>query len=192
MKRILALALIAVVAVSMLSAAGVVTAANTKTTASDASSVAAGPIKGDTNPATNVVPIWGTTVRVNIQVSPLPLIITAPRTDQKIGVTIFYSKNGIDPLAYNMMTCRFGRTGTEASPVSQYVSDVNHDGYKDLTLVFMAKDTGLKPGDFVGKLTGTIVREGCWNTPDSKWHCDMVPFPGDYLTVTGTAPVLVV
>ena len=192
MKKYIAVLLIAIMAVSVLSAAGVVAAANSQSTPAEklpaGLPAAASPDNlSDQNPPMNILPIWGTTVQVKLVVSPLPLVITVPQTNQLIRVTILYNKNGFDPLAYNLETFRFGRTGTEASPITQYVSDVN--GYKDLTLVFRAQDTGLRPGDFSAKLTGVIRPTGCWDS--TPVHCDIVPPPWYHLTVTGTVPIVV-
>ena len=181
MKKYFAVLLVAIVAVSVLSAAGVVAAANSKNIPPE-------------KPPANGLPSWGSTVAVKLVVSPLPVAVTVPQTDQLIRVTILYDKN-FDPLYYEPFThttetYKCGRVGTEASPIKEYASDVNHDGHQDLTLVFRAKDTGLKPGDLQGKLTGTIAQPGCCNAV--PYHCDMVCPRDETFTVTGTAFVLVV
>ena len=164
-------------AVSVLSAAELVVAAPSNTSSTD------------TNPPVLNPPSWGSTVQVNLEVSPRVIL---PQTNQLV-VTILYSQQ-FDPLNYyepftqhNAETFTFGRTGTEASPVNEYVSKIN--GYQDLTLVFNVKDTGLKPGDCYGKLIGTIVQSGCWNAVPA--HCDMVHNPLLSFTVTGTARIQV-
>ena len=191
MKKVLAFALVAIFGVSVVSAAGVVVAASTQAATSNTLPAglpaAASPDNPkDPNPTTSVLPIWGSTIQVQIRVTPLPILVTMPKTNQLIGVTISYQKN-FDPLAYNLETFTFGRTGTEASPVAQVVSDVG--GHKDLTLIFRASDCGFRLGDTKGILTGTVMPNGCWNS--KPVHCDIVPPPWYHITVTGTASVLV-
>jgi hypothetical protein len=97
--------------------------------------------------------------------------------------------------ALDLKTVKFGRTGKEAVPIESYfngktiaTTDVNHDGMKDLTLAFRAKDTGLRPFDFYAKLTGN--EQYIWPSgPDCEiQQVEMMP-----IVMTGTAfPVFVI
>jgi len=147
MKKYLAVLLIAIVAVSVLSVAGVVT-----------TSVAAGWCGPPSSNALNSQ--VGTTVNVNLRVSPA---IIVPQSRQVILVTILSNKNNFDPQigTLDLTTVKFGRAGTEAVPMSMSRTDVNHDGIKDVTLAFRAKDTGLRFFDRQAKLTGEINNVMC-------------------------------
>ena len=175
MKRYLAVLLIAIMAVSVLSAVAVVT---TQTAAGSLP----GPAPWDPiNPTPTKSPSWGSTVNVKLKVSPALVL----RKDQTILVTILYDKKTFNPFMGPLGTVKFGRTGTEAAPIAQYTADVNHDGMKDLTLAFRAKDTGLGPSNFCAKLTGTILHPSC-----TGQNCPAVVYPPIYMKAT--ALVLVV
>lgn len=64
----------------------------------------------------------------------------------KIPVAIL-STAELDATTVNPLTVRFGRTGTEASPVRWALEDVNGDGKLDLVLQFLTQTTGIQPGD---------------------------------------------
>ena len=64
----------------------------------------------------------------------------------KIPVAIL-STADFDARTVNPLTVRFGRTGTEASPVHWALEDVTGDGTLDLVLQFLTQTTGIQPGD---------------------------------------------
>jgi hypothetical protein len=172
MKKYLAAFLIAIMAVSILGAAGVLT-----------TQTAAGKLPGPTpwdpiNPTPTNPPSWGSTVNVKLQVSPTMTALN-PAKEQIILVTILYGKKTFNPFMGPLGTVKFGRTGTEAAPIAQYTADVNHDGMKDLTLAFRAKDLGLRPYDFCAKLTGTIQHPPCTGP-----NCPAVVYPPIYIKAT--------
>lgn len=194
MKKYFAVLVIAIMAVSVLSVAEVVTAqtkilnppkglpkpipacipAGTSNLQTSPNPLPANPPIPGQSDSLNPVQVW-------VRVSPQMIV---PKYQQVILVTILYNKKNFDPLMYGTATYTFGRTGTEASPIAQTTSDVNNDHYKDLTLIFRVKDTGLKPGDTVGILNGNIPNWVC--------HCDICPaMVVRPIFVTGTANVLV-
>jgi hypothetical protein len=147
MKKHLAVLLIAILATSGLSAAGVVT-----------TSVAAGYCPPPGNNVLNSQ--GGTTVNVKIQVS--PAIIIPQSSKQVILVTILSNKNSFDPQIGTLTKIRFGRAGQEAAPIgTPRLADVDHDGINDVTFAFKAQDTGLRFLDFHAKLTGEIDNVMC-------------------------------
>jgi hypothetical protein len=184
MKKHFAVLLIAIMAVSVLSVSGVVSAQKV-----DPGDIKPLPdvcsytnLQSSPNPQPKNFPLWGTTVQVKVQVSPK---VTVLNSNQVILVTILYDRKNFDPLMYIESTYTFGRTGTEATPIARSVTDVNHDGYKDLTLAFRVKDTGLKLGDFRGTLTGNIPNFRC----PPKCNCPaMVSKP---VWVKGTAYMII-
>jgi len=101
---------------------------------------------------TITVPQPTTTVRIDVD----PILIL-PKTNEIIAVTIESNKTtGFNPSTVIPSTVRFGHSGTEASPLAGSITwhDDNHDGIKDLTLLFWAKDTKLLPTDTHAILTG--------------------------------------
>ncbi len=54
-------------------------------------------------------------------------------------------------------TVRFGRTGTEASPLHWSLQDVNNDGTLDLVLQFRTQSTGIQSGDSQVVLMGRTI-----------------------------------
>ena len=74
----------------------------------------------------------------------------------KIPVAIL-STSGFDATAVNPATVRFGKTGTEASPVHWTIEDVNGDGKPDLVLQFLMQTIGVQPGDNQVILMGRFV-----------------------------------
>jgi hypothetical protein len=212
MKKHLAVLLIAIMAVSVLSTAGVVAGASGSTVNPTATPISAPTFnpapEGSPNPLPTNAPGPGAAVKVKLQVSQL---VVLPQSKQVILVTILYDKKNFDPLMYGTESFAFGLKGTEASPVAYYTTDVNRDGYKDLTLVFNAKDTGLKFLSTKAKLTGSITFPSvcsydrlCVNKLDSKTSlnsksqlkpvclshpiCEM--YQAMPISVTGTASVL--
>lgn len=77
----------------------------------------------------------------------------------KLPVAILSSAT-FDAAIVDPTTVRFGRTGTEASPVSHSFEDVNQDGRQDLVCQFNTPDAGLMCGDTVAWLRAA-TREGC-------------------------------
>jgi hypothetical protein len=75
-----------------------------------------------------------------------------PKSHGKIPVAIFtrqeFNATTVDP-----NTVRFGRTGTEATPVSVRFEDVDRDGRADTVVRFETQDTGIMCGDTSAVLT---------------------------------------
>ena len=95
-----------------------------------------------------------TSASVKLDVFPTLIL---PKTNEIIAVTIESNKTtGFNPSTVIPSTVRFGHSGTEASPLAGSITwhDDNHDGIKDLTLLFWAKDTKLLPTDTHAILTG--------------------------------------
>lgn len=183
MKKHLAVLLIAIMAVSVLSVTGVVSAKNVNPgdgfPKPDNTPCSYSPVQQSPNSQPRSFPGWGATVQAKVKVC--PIIIS--KSNQEIRVTILYNKQNFDPLMWKSSSYKFGEASDIVSARS--ISDVNHDGYKDLTLTFKAKDTGLKSGDVRAKLTGNIPNFIC----QSGCSCPaMITKP---LGVTATVPVLV-
>jgi len=77
--------------------------------------------------------------------------------------TIYVALLGAEEFAVtdvNSSTVRFGRTGTEASPVREpAIRDINADGFDDALYGFLTFDCGFELGDTTGNLTGQIAGE---------------------------------
>ena len=77
--------------------------------------------------------------------------------------TIYVALLGAEEFAVtdvNSSTVRFGRTGTEASPVrAPAIRDINADGFDDALYGFLTFDCGFELGDTTGNLTGQIAGE---------------------------------
>jgi hypothetical protein len=193
MKKHLAALLIAIMAVSVLSVAGVVT-----TTTPAAASTGCIAYKSP-NPTPTNAPTFSAsfTQKVNVRLQVSPALIVRQSSNQIILVTVLYDKKNFDPLmgVPDLKTVRFGHRGTEAAPVASYnngqgyaTSDVNHDGMKDLTFAFSAKDTGLRPFDISAKLTGNV--KYVWPSGD---NCNTPKVEIMPIVMTGTAfPVFVI
>jgi hypothetical protein len=76
-----------------------------------------------------------------------------PSSKGEIRVAIL-SVNAFDAATVLAESVRFGRTGTEASPVDFVLRDVDHDGTVDLVLRFAIQDTGIRCGDTSAVLKG--------------------------------------
>jgi hypothetical protein len=63
-----------------------------------------------------------------------------------------FDATGVDP-----STVRFGRTGTETSPVRGSMSDVDSDGDLDFLLHFKTQEAGFRVGDSKGIVTGQTL-----------------------------------
>ena len=70
---------------------------------------------------------------------------------------VILSTTDFDATTVNPTTVRFGKTGTEASPVHWAIEDVNGDGKPDLVLQFLTQTAGIQPGDNQVILMGRIV-----------------------------------
>ncbi len=67
-------------------------------------------------------------------------------------------ESDFDARRVDSSTVRFGRTGTEASPVGPIIlADVNGDGLFDMVLSFRTRDTGIQKGDTQATLTGMTL-----------------------------------
>jgi hypothetical protein len=64
------------------------------------------------------------------------------------------STASFDATKVNPLTVKFGRTGTEASPVHWSFADVNGDGRPDILLEFKVQNTGIQAGDTQAALMG--------------------------------------
>lgn len=63
-----------------------------------------------------------------------------------------------DVTTLNSSSVKFGKTGTEASPIrTPLLSDLNHDGFTDAMYGFRTFDCGFQLGDTEGKLKGYIA-----------------------------------
>lgn len=80
-----------------------------------------------------------------------------------------------DANTIELSTVKFGRTGSEASPVRSDLTDVDEDSDLDLILQFNTQDTGFMTGDTGGTLTGKTF-EG---TPVIGTDSIRAFFPGD-------------
>ncbi len=94
---------------------------------------------------------------VNLEVKPgsNPTIINL-RSKGVIPVAILSTSN-FDATTVNTLTVKFGRTGTEASPVHWSFADVNGDGRLDILLQFKVQSTGIQPGDTQAILMGRTM-----------------------------------
>lgn len=96
-------------------------------------------------------------VSANIVVKPgSNQTIVNPRSQGSLPVAIL-STNSFDATKINSATVRFGRTGTEASPVHSSFADVNGDGALDMILQFNTQATGIQPGDAQVILMGRMI-----------------------------------
>jgi hypothetical protein len=76
-----------------------------------------------------------------------------PKSHGKIPVVIF-TREEFDATTVEPNTVRFGRTGSEATPVSVRFRDVDRDGRTDMVVRFETQDTGIMCGDTSAILTG--------------------------------------
>lgn len=79
-----------------------------------------------------------------------------PQAQGAIPVAIL-STSTFDATKVNQATVKFGRTGTEASPVHASLADVNGDGTLDMVLQFNTAATGIQPGDTQVVLMGRMI-----------------------------------
>ncbi len=83
-----------------------------------------------------------------------------PVSPGKVPVAIL-STPMFDAATVVASSVRFGRTGTEASPLSWLLTDVNHDRHKDLVCQFDNQETGFICGDTMGMVRASTVN-GCF------------------------------
>lgn len=93
-----------------------------------------------------------TQVQIDIKPGSFPNSIN-PGSRGKIPVAILttdtFDANTVDPA-----TVRFGRTGTEVTPVHHALEDVDGDGDLDMILQFNTQDTGIVSSETTATLTG--------------------------------------
>jgi len=98
-------------------------------------------------------------VALDVKPGEFPNLINISRDPNRIEVitvailtTPTFDATEVDPT-----TVRFGKTGTEASPVQVAFQDADGDGTLDLVLHFRTQDTGLQCGDTSASLTSKTV-----------------------------------
>jgi streptogramin lyase len=74
--------------------------------------------------------------------------------DQGIVSVAVLSTDSLDATTIIPSTIRFGKSGTEATPVSSKIKDYNKDGKNDILLQFNIQDTHIACGDTQALLTG--------------------------------------
>jgi hypothetical protein len=131
--------------------------------ASNPISLAVGDFDGDGRPDIAVANFSNVSVLLNTTVSPRRVAVAIkpraagnridPDSPGEIRVAIL-SGNGFDAATVLVESVRFGRTGTEASPVDSVLRDVDDDGTVDLVLRFAVEDTGIRCGDTSAVLEG--------------------------------------
>jgi PKD repeat protein len=95
------------------------------------------------------------TVGIDIYPNRVPNRVILSR-NYTLYVAVLGSAN-FDVTTLNSSTVKFGRTGTEASPVrAPLIRDLNGDGYLDAMYGFMTNDCGFALGDTTGILTGKL------------------------------------
>lgn len=86
--------------------------------------------------------------------NPYPIYLSKPYT---VYVWVLGSAS-VDVATLNSASVKFGRLGTEASPVRlPSFADVNRDGYVDALYGFLTPPCGFQLGDTVGILTGVTT-----------------------------------
>ena len=114
------------------------------------------------------VPATASRVYVDIKPGDYPNSINSSNsgtvTVAILSTTTFNSVGGID-----LTSIRFGRTGTEASPISCQTTgtDVNNDGLPDLVCQFNVTLAGFQLGDTKGLISGTLVSGNPFQGQDS-------------------------
>ena len=99
-------------------------------------------------------PIGVNCLNVNIDVQPGDSQPVVNLKSQGVVPVTILSTSTFDATKVNPLTVRFGRTGTEASPVHSSLQDVNGDGLLDMVLQFKTQSTGFQLGDSQATLMG--------------------------------------
>jgi hypothetical protein len=79
-----------------------------------------------------------------------------PRSNGTLRVAVLSSAN-FDATEIDPASVRFGRTGTEATPVRFALRDVNGDGNTEAVFRFRIRQTGIACGDTSASLTGRTI-----------------------------------
>ena len=102
-------------------------------------------------------PIGVNCLNVNIDVQPGDSQPVVNLKSQGVVPVAILSKSTFDATKVNPLTVKFGRTGTEASPVHSSLQDVNGDGLLDMVLQFKTQSTGFQLGDIQATLMGRTL-----------------------------------
>jgi len=102
-------------------------------------------------------PTGSNCLAVNIVVKPGDSQPVINLNSQGVVSVAILSTSTFDATKVNPFTVRFGRTGTEASPVHSSLQDVNGDGLLDMVSQFNVQSTGLQAGDSQATLMGRIL-----------------------------------
>lgn len=102
----------------------------------------------------NNPPIGSNCLSVNLDVKPGGGQPVVNHNSQGLIPVAILSTSTFDATKVNPLSVKFGKTGTEASPVHSSLQDVNGDGLFDMVLQFKTQNTGLQPGDSQATLMG--------------------------------------
>jgi hypothetical protein len=102
-------------------------------------------------------PTGSNCLNVNIEVKPGDNQPVINLNSQGVVSVAILSTPTFDATKVNPATVRFGRTGTEASPVHFSLQDVNGDGLLDMVLQFKVQSTGLQPSQSQVTLMGRTL-----------------------------------
>ena len=102
----------------------------------------------------NSPPTGSNCISVNIDVKPGTNQTVINVNARGVIPVAILSTNTFNASNVNPLTVRFGRTGTEASPLHWTLQDVNGDGLSDLVLQFSTQSTRLQAGDTQATLMG--------------------------------------
>jgi hypothetical protein len=102
-------------------------------------------------------PTGSSCLSVNIDVKPGDSQPVVNLKSQGVVPVAILSTPTFDATKVNPLTVRFGRTGTEASPVHSSLQDVNGDGLLDMVLQFKTQSTGFQLGDSQATLMGRTL-----------------------------------
>ena len=89
-----------------------------------------------------------------------------PNSRRLLAATVL-TTDSFDATTIDPTTIRFGKTGTEATPVDVNKKDVNGDGQPDVLLMFSLQDIGIQCGDSSVSMTGQTVNGTPINGSDS-------------------------